>query len=55
MQQMKQNQQNTGLQIAFASSQEPDEGDAAYLVDGDPSTILAHDVFHHLGEVSSLG
>lgn len=38
-QQMKQNQQNTGLQIAFASSQEPDEGDAAYLVDGDPSTI----------------
>ena len=39
MQQMKQNQQNTGLQIAFASSQEPDEGDAAYLVDGDPSTI----------------
>ena len=39
MQQMKQNQQSTGLQIAFASSQEPDEGDAAYLVDGDPSTI----------------
>lgn len=39
MQQMKQNQQNTGLQIVFASSQEPDEGDAAYLVDGDPSTI----------------
>ncbi len=39
MLQMKQNQQNTGLQIAFASSQEPDEGDAAYLVDGDPSTI----------------
>ena len=39
MQQMKQNQQNTGLQIAFASSREPDEGDAAYLVDGDPSTI----------------
>ena len=39
MQQMKQNQQNTGLQIAFASSQEPDEGDASYLVDGDPSTI----------------
>ena len=39
MQQMKRNQQNTGLQIAFASSQEPDEGDAAYLVDGDPSTI----------------
>ena len=39
MQQMKQNQQNTGLQIAFASSQEPDDGDAAYLVDGDPSTI----------------
>ena len=39
MQQMKQNQQNTGLQIAFASSQEPDEGDAYYLVDGDPSTI----------------
>ena len=39
MKQMKQNQQNTGLQIAFASSQEPDEGDAAYLVDGDPSTI----------------
>ena len=39
MQQMKQNQQNTGLQIAFASSQEPDEGDAAYLVDDDPSTI----------------
>ena len=39
MQQMKQNQQNTGLQIAFASSQEPDEGDASYLVDGDTSTI----------------
>lgn len=39
MQQMNQNQQNTGLQIAFASSQEPDEGDASYLVDGDPSTI----------------
>lgn len=39
MQQMKQNQQNTGLQIAFASSQEPDEGDASYLVDDDPSTI----------------
>ena len=39
MQQMKQNQQDTGLQIAFASSQEPDEGDASYLVDGDPSTI----------------
>lgn len=39
MLQMKQNQQNTGLQIAFASSQEPDEGDASYLVDGDPSTI----------------
>ena len=39
MQQMKQNQQNAGLQIAFASSQEPDEGDASYLVDGDPSTI----------------
>ena len=39
MQQMKQNQQNTGLQIAFASSQEPDEGDASYLVDGDSSTI----------------
>lgn len=39
MQQMKQNQQNTGLQIVFASSQEPDEGDASYLVDGDPSTI----------------
>ena len=39
MQQMKQNQQNTGLQIAFVSSQEPDEGDASYLVDGDPSTI----------------
>ena len=39
MQQMKQNQQNTGLQIAFASSQEPDEGDAGYMVDGDPSTF----------------
>lgn len=39
MQQMKQNLQNTGLQIVFASSQEPDEGDASYLVDGDPSTI----------------
>lgn len=39
MQQMKQNQQNTGLLIVFASSQEPDEGDASYLVDGDPSTI----------------
>ena len=39
MKQMKQNQQSAGLQIAFASSQEPDEGDAAYLVDGDPSTF----------------
>ena len=39
MQQMKQNQQNTSLQIAFASSQEPDEGDAGYMVDGDPSTF----------------
>ena len=39
MQKMKQNQQIAGLQIAFASSQEPDEGDAAYLVDGDPSTF----------------
>ena len=39
MQKMKQNQQSAGLQIAFASSQEPDEGDAAYLVDGDPSTF----------------
>ena len=39
MQQMKQNQQSAGLQIAFASSLEPDEGDASYLVDGDPSTI----------------
>ena len=39
MKQMKQNQQSAGLQIAFASSQEPDEGDASYLVDGDPSTI----------------
>ena len=39
MLQMKQNQQNTGLQIAFASSQEPDEGDAGYMVDGDPSTF----------------
>ena len=36
---MQQNQQTSGLQIAFASSQEPDEGDAAYLVDGDPSTF----------------
>ena len=39
MKQMKQNQQSAGLQIAFASSQEPDEGDASYLVDGDPSTF----------------
>ena len=39
MQKMKQNQQSAGLQIAFASSQEPDEGDAAYMVDGDPSTF----------------
>ena len=39
MQKMKQNQQSAGLQIAFASSQEPDEGDASYLVDGDPSTF----------------
>ena len=36
---MQQNQQTSSLQIAFASSQEPDEGDAAYLVDGDPSTF----------------
>ena len=39
MKKMQQNQQTSGLQIAFASSQEPDEGDAAYLVDGDPSTF----------------
>ena len=39
MQKMKQNQQSAGLQIAFASSQEPDEGDAGYMVDGDPSTF----------------
>ena len=36
---MQQSQQTSSLQIAFASSQEPDEGDAAYLVDGDPSTF----------------
>lgn len=39
MKKMQQNQQTSSLQIAFASSQEPDEGDAAYLVDGDPSTF----------------
>lgn len=39
MKKMQQNQQTSGLQIAFASSQEPDEGDAVYLVDGDPSTF----------------
>lgn len=39
MKKMQQNQQTSGLQITFASSQEPDEGDAAYLVDGDPSTF----------------
>ena len=39
MQKMKQNKQSAGLQIAFASSQEPDEGDAGYMVDGDPSTF----------------
>ena len=39
MKKMQQNQQTSGLQIAIASSQEPDEGDAAYLVDGDPSTF----------------
>lgn len=39
MKKMQQNQQTSGLQIAFASSQEPDEGDATYLVDGDPSTF----------------
>ena len=39
MQKMKQNKQSVGLQIAFASSQEPDEGDAGYMVDGDPSTF----------------
>ena len=39
MKKMQQNQQTSGLQIAFASSQEPDEGDAAYLVDGAPSTF----------------
>lgn len=27
------------LEVAFASSQEPGEGDAAHLVDGDPATI----------------
>ena len=36
---MKQNKQSAGLQIAFASSQEPDEGDAGNMVDGDPSTF----------------
>ncbi len=36
---MQQSQQTSSLQIAFASSQEPDEGDATYLVDGDPSTF----------------
>ena len=39
MQKMKQNKQSAGLQIVFASSQEPDEGDAGYMVDGDPSTF----------------
>ena len=39
MKKMQQNQQTSNLQIAFASSQEPDEGDAAYLVDGDPFTF----------------
>ena len=39
MQKMKLNKQSAGLQIAFASSQEPDEGDAGYMVDGDPSTF----------------
>lgn len=39
MKKMQQIQQTSNLQIAFASSQEPDEGDAAYLVDGDPSTF----------------
>lgn len=39
MKKMQQSQQTSSLQIAFASSQEPDEGDAAYLVDGDPSTF----------------
>lgn len=39
MKKMQQNQQTSSLQIAFASSQEPDEGDAAYLVDGDHSTF----------------
>ena len=39
MQKMKQNKQSAGLQIAFASSQEPDEGDAGYMVDSDPSTF----------------
>lgn len=39
MKKMQQNQQTSSLQITFASSQEPDEGDAAYLVDGDPSTF----------------
>lgn len=39
MKKMQQSQQTSNLQIAFASSQEPDEGDAAYLVDGDPSTF----------------
>lgn len=31
--------ENIPLQVVFASSQEPDEGEAKYLVDGDPSTI----------------
>ncbi len=36
---VQQNRQASELQIAFVSSQEPDEGEAAYLVDGDPSTF----------------
>ena len=31
--------ENVPLQVVFASSQEPGSGDAAHLVDGDPSTI----------------
>ncbi len=36
---VQKSQQETNLQVVFVSSQEPDEGEASYLVDGDPSTF----------------
>ena len=36
---VQKSQQESNLQVVFVSSQEPDEGEASYLVDGDPSTF----------------